>query len=424
MITLNQGQKQVVDGFFEFLFTDEKAMIISGEGGSGKSFLASYLINDVMKQYTETCELMGIPTKYTSAVITATTNKAGEILADSIGIPVDTIHSFMNLTMYEDYKTGEVVLTKTRNYAAIRNTIVFIDEYSMVNKKLLKFIDETLIDCKIVYVGDCNQLPPVKEHVTEVQLRGYRMFELTEPVRNAGQPALIQLCKQFINTVKTNSFQGIKLVPEVIVYMTDEQVGEEISTCFLNPDHNNAILAYYNDQVIDLNNSIRTIVRGFPKEYVEGETLICNTAVEYQPNKRLCTEEVVHIVRAGKVDKHFLGIPIQYLDLRYRDGIGYDIPVSLDNAAYSKKLKEFSSKKDWHNYFTLKKIPDLRSSDARTVHKSQGSSYDTVFIDLTNLSKCYDSELAAKLFYVAVSRARNRIVFFGSLHPKYGAILL
>lgn len=423
MTTLNQKQQEAADGFFEFLFTDEPAMIISGKGGSGKSYLVSYLISQVLTEYSSMCQLVGIKEQYKYAVMTATTNKAGEILAEATGMEIDTVHSFMNLTMFEDYKTGKLVLKPNNNYGVINNTIVFIDEYSMINKELFAWILKTFVNCKVVYVGDCNQLPPVKEKITVVQEQGYRMYELEQSVRNSGQPALVNLCDQFIDTVSTGIFNPIQIVPGVIDYLTDNHIGQAITEHFSDPDHNHAILAYYNNQVIEINHGIRTVVRGFPREYVKDEALICNTAVEYQPGKRFYTEEVVHVVNAGLVAQHELGIEVQYLDIRSRNGIAYDVPVSIDNTAYSKRIKHYSSQKDWHKYFALKKIPDLRPSDARTVHKSQGSSYDTVFIDLTDLSKCYDTELAAKLFYVAVSRARNRIIFFGSLNSKYGMIL-
>ena len=54
------------------------------------------------------------------------------------------------------------------------------------------------------------------------------------------------------------------------------------------------------------------------------------------------------------------------------------------------------------------------------MHKSQGSTYDTVFIDLENIGSCRNPDQVARMLYVAVSRARNRIFLFGKLPTKYG----
>ena len=63
---------------------------------------------------------------------------------------------------------------------------------------------------------------------------------------------------------------------------------------------------------------------------------------------------------------------------------------------------------------------DLRKVEASTVHKAQGSTLDTVFIDLDDISKCTQKQLTAKLLYVAASRARKKIIFFGELAKRYG----
>ena len=66
---------------------------------------------------------------------------------------------------------------------------------------------------------------------------------------------------------------------------------------------------------------------------------------------------------------------------------------------------------------------DLRKVEASTVHKAQGSTLDTVFIDLDDISKCTQKQLTAKLLYVAASRARKKIIFFGELAKRYGVTI-
>ena len=45
---------------------------------------------------------------------------------------------------------------------------------------------------------------------------------------------------------------------------------------------------------------------------------------------------------------------------------------------------------------------------------------DTVFIDAKDLSTCTVSSTTARLLYVAVSRAKSHVIFYGDLKNKYG----
>jgi ATP-dependent exoDNAse (exonuclease V) alpha subunit len=59
---------------------------------------------------------------------------------------------------------------------------------------------------------------------------------------------------------------------------------------------------------------------------------------------------------------------------------------------------------------------DLRSVYACTVNKSQGSTYDEVFIDLDDIKKCWRNQnQLARLLYVGASRPRNKIVLTGNM---------
>src|SRR5690606_30589232 len=130
-LTLNDGQQAAADGFFQFLFSEGKELIISGPGGVGKTFLMGFLIDEIMPRYQKTCSMMGIKTEYDEVIMTATTNKAAEVLAQATGRPTSTIHSFLNLKVQDDYTSGKSLLTKTLNWRIHSNMIIFIDEASM-----------------------------------------------------------------------------------------------------------------------------------------------------------------------------------------------------------------------------------------------------------------------------------------------------
>jgi ATP-dependent exoDNAse (exonuclease V) alpha subunit len=58
---------------------------------------------------------------------------------------------------------------------------------------------------------------------------------------------------------------------------------------------------------------------------------------------------------------------------------------------------------------------DLRGAYACTINKAQGSTFDSVFLDLDDVSRCNSGDQIARMLYVAVSRARNHVYLCGDL---------
>ena len=123
--TLNKGQQAAADGFFDFLFSGDKEMIISGPGGTGKSYLLGYLIDEIMPRYEKMCALLNQPVHFREIHMTATTNKAAEVLSQATGRPCSTIHSFLGLKVKDDFNTGTSSLSKTSNWKVHSNCIIF-----------------------------------------------------------------------------------------------------------------------------------------------------------------------------------------------------------------------------------------------------------------------------------------------------------
>lgn len=426
-LNLNEGQQAAADGFFQFLLSDDKELIISGPGGVGKTFLMGHLIDKVMPNYHEACALMGIAAKYHEVVMTATTNKAAEVLAIATNRPTETIHSLMNLTVKDDYRTGKSILSKTNNWRVHQNKIIFIDESSMIDQNLLNLIREGTHNCKIIFVGDHCQLAPIMEPISPVYKTAMPFFELTQPMRNNGQPALMALCDQLRETVKTGVFNPIHLTPGVVDLLDGSAMEADIRQHFLQDTHSR-ILAYTNQRVVDYNNHVRGL-RQITSPYIVGEKLINNSAIQMRDGM-LSVEEEVEIIRLDDTITEIeiapdIHMQVQYGDLQTKFGDVYaGMPLPVDRDHYTKLVKYYASNKVWERYFHLKKTyPDLRPRDAATVHKAQGSTYDTVFVDLGDLSTCRDPNVAARLLYVAFTRAKNRVVLYGNLVEKFGGVV-
>lgn len=425
---LNQDQQNAVDGFFQFLLSSETELGITGPGGVGKTFTMGHMIDEIIPMYYQTCKLMNIPPEFDSVHMTATTNKAAEVLSLATGRPTDTIQSFLNLKVSDDYETGNSKLVKTNRFVVHERKIIFIDECSMIDRALYEMIKDGTQNCKIVYVGDHCQMAPVRETISPVFNSGITFYELKQQMRNAGQPALMALCQQLRNTVETGRFEPIKIVPGVIDFLTNKEMEIELSSAFNSQTLDKRVLAYTNKRVIQYNDHIRD-VRGLPDAFTQGEFLINNNSIQLKGG-RLSVEEEVQITHLHSdiekievTDDVYVEIKRGTLQTRLGD-IHHNVPIPIDREHVIELTKYFSQRKNWNRYFYMKQsFPDLRQRDASTVYKAQGSTLDTVYIDLENISGCNVPSQVARMLNVACSRAQNRIGFYGNLAEKYGGLV-
>lgn len=429
-IVLNAGQQHIADEFFKFLFSPDKEMIIDAGGGYGKTTVISHIIDTVLSQYYHICEVTGTKAIYNSVVITAPTNKATEVLAQQTKRPTQTIYSYLNLKVQDNYKTGESTVVKTKGHSMKTNTIIFIDEYSGIDSVLLKHILDSTFDCKIIYVGDQDQLLNVKSSSIPVIRPHVPMYTLTEPMRNKGHIPLMDLCAHLKACVRSQTPVSIKLHKGVIDKLTDAEMGATIQSYFQHANHDHRVLAYTNNRVIEYTDHIRSL-RNLPPHFVKGEMVVNNSAITLS-DSMISVEEELEILEIDQqssviqVDPEYnpqLTLEVRYADLKSSYGEYRNIPIPQNMDHFKSLIKYAQQIKNWPLYFKLKNnYPDLRSQDAMTVHKSQGSTYDTVFIDLADLSTCRSLDVALRMLYVGVSRAKNRVVFYGELAPKLGIV--
>ena len=342
--------------------------------------------------------------------------------------------------MYK-YKTDKLgpnwlqMITKSKPDLRIKGRVIFIDEASMVDTPLLNIILEFCKDCKIVFIGDKEQLAPVGEELSPVfsVVEPQDRVFLNEQMRNAGQPHLMALCKQLRATVQTGEFYPIEEVPGVIDYLDDEQMGDYLERTFAHPGANSRILCYTNNRVADYAEFLRD-VRGLPQQFTAGEHAV--VAKAYAMGKtNFSVEREVGIISVG--DEIYKGgyahatpnrdeILYHEAEVAYinEDGSiprrGAVVKIPLDMSYVRRTLRNLASAKNWSEYHPLNNsMMDIRMPEACTVHKSQGSTYDSVFIDLGNIGTCRDKDMVARMLFVAFSRAKSRVYLYGTLPGKY-----
>lgn len=411
-ITLTQDQEAALDAFYQFLVDPtETVFVLSGYSGCGKSTLVSVLL-DRLPNLMALLKMVNPSAPKYDVQLTATTNKAAENLAHITGQTVATIHSYLGLRVFTDYATNVTKLVRRKDSHIVDEVLLFIDEGSYVDSDLLGHIFQMTRNCKIVFIGDPAQLAPVKSSGTPVFNAGFKGAALRQVVRQAEGNPIVDLSTKFRNTVNTGEF--FSFVPDGvhIQHMSTEDFVLAIEKEFLRPDwrhKDSKILAWTNKRVVEYNQYVSNLATGNP-DFQDGDYVICNCYFN-NGSQSIKTDQMVQITGIGP-DTQEHGV----IGRRYHiDGkIWAFMPYSLADKASAIKQARQAERLTLVSMIENTWI-DLRAAYASTVNKSQGSTYDKVFIDLTDISKCNNANTLARMLYVAVSRARNNVFFVGDL---------
>lgn len=425
-LVLNEGQQEAADNVFHFLFDTEQEFSITGPAGTGKTTLMAYIMKNVIKEYKDAAALMGTKGVDYEFHLTATTNKAADVLSQSTGLPVSTIHSFLGLRVQDNYKTGKQTLMRTRNFKVYSNIILFVDEASMVDSVLYGHLMDALDDtCKVIYLGDHCQMTPVNEDLSPVYRNPKYSAPLIQPMRNADQPALMALCSQLRQTVENGVFKPIREVPGVIEYLDEDTAHNFMEKTFLFENPGCRALAFSNIRVQEYLSYIREI-RGYQNFFQDHERVVNNTSFDIGGDKVLPPESLHtitgtdHTICTDTFKSNGDTFEIQYyrVHLKGFEHMWFNVPVDFQEVRRVKGI--MARRKDWGPMFDVRdSFIDLRGSDAATVYKAQGSSYDKVLLDLNDINRAHTLDQAARLLYVGASRARQKLYLWGDLSGRF-----
>lgn len=392
----------------------ETVMLLKGYSGTGKSTLVRMLI-DKLPKLDEMCRLVDPNWQGYKVVLTATTNQAALSLSQATGGKHDTatIHSTLGLRVVnEDYKRrGQTKLVAYRK-EKLTNALIFIDEASYIDKELLGLILGQTENCKIVFIGDPAQLTPVGSLYMPAFEMNRNQIELTELVRFDGGP-ISEMVNNFRDTVLTNTWHKMKIVPGVIDHVGPADFRAMALDAFKNEDKwgVSKILAFYNDTVVGYNNEMSRHLLG-THELQPGQRVSSNGSAT-QGSSRIFNNEEVLIESINKTSR--FGVEGKEITLKNKGSSTWFMPDSRaeGQAAHRRAaaLDDYEAMKEMVDEWV-----DLRPDYAKTVNKSQGSTYDTVFVDLGDIYKgARTANQLARYLYVGNSRCRSRIVMTGDL---------
>lgn len=383
---LTKSQQIAIDEIEEFIKNDMVVHCLSGSPGTGKSYLIETEIPKLLRN-----------TQY-YLITTATTNKAAAVIH---GV---TLCKAYGISLKADMETGVQDYNLSR-LKTMLNQFIIIDEASMLDGKLWQIVQESSINCKFLLVGDKYQLPPVKS--TFNPFNEYPISELTEVVRQK-DPDFLEEIKQAKQGV-INSEVYMPKENNCIHYLKTNKEVRDLLASFTNEDK---ALAYTNDKSVDLAYTIRKL-QNKSTDFCIGDPVAPKNYCEDSQGCSVQTGEDLIVSAIGK--KQNIKIDTYDIEVRPFNFVGtsgtFLVPTNYKYALVI--AKEMAKKKKWREYYKIKEgLLDLRFNEASTIHCSQGSTYDRVFIHMTDLLTCKAYSTKARLLYVALSRAKNNVYIY------------
>jgi hypothetical protein len=343
--------------------------------------------------------------------------------------------------------SGKTTLKRTKKYKIHSNVMLFIDEASMIDRELYTILMEATNEtCKIIYVGDKNQLPPVMEKVSPAVVLAddpKLHYEITTPVRNAGSPALQKLCDNLREDIllerPKDQLSPWKQTRGEIDFINGDQLKLLIDGTFgpngtVKKDDVNLgcrILCYTNKTVVGYNKYIRNL-RGLPPEPTVGEVMVSNSHFKLSNTQAFQVEEQVTIhgiygPETVQIDDHN-SLDAYMVEVSSPFTGRYTVKCPADPDAWRALINHYKSKRyqNWTLFYKLKEEwIDLRDREASTVYKAQGSTYDSVILIMDDIFTSRDVNQLRRMLYVGASRARKRVyVYDRGIHENKRGIYI
>lgn len=364
-------------------------------------------------------------------MFTAPTNKATKVLGNAVTAKASTTFSALGIKMAQNEDGLELKFSDTPPHIP-KGTVLVIDESSMVGEILYDFIVETQdrTDCKVLFVGDPAQLPPVGE------LRS-KTWQATKDLS----------CRAFLKQIMRYDNELLKLATDIRTCIEDQDFhvqiknnnnGEEgvfvhknITTPILkfkNPAdwQSRKIIAWRNKTVNNYNEMLRENF-GFNERFNVGDILLLAEPIEEDGNIVASIDEefsVVDVHKDARTVEHrgnTYSVPVWRLEAK--GDVDQILYIAINDSNVDKILSEkagdarsaqpSAKRAAWRDFWETKSLfHKVRYGYALTAHRAQGSTYSEVFLDRRDILLNQNKKEAWRCLYVAATRATTSIHTF------------
>lgn len=332
-----------------------------------------------------------------SVLLAAPTGRAGRRMAESCGMEAKTLHSALGLIADEenDYANASFILDYD---------FVIVDESSMVESRIAKELFTRLkSDCRLLLVGDVDQLPPVGPGCVFRDLIASEVVPVTrlDTIYRQAEGSRIALNAKQIKDGSTTLLYGPDF--EFLPTSSAKEAGDLVFQAYQS-----AIQAEGVENVQILSplrrngdasvNSINPIVREAvnPHDPMNAE-LVQGSRVFRVGDK------VLQIRNKDEISNGDVGF-VRYVKPEREDEDAC-IGVEFSGGRFAE--------------YTPDTLHLLDLAYAMSIHKSQGSEYSTVIIPVLY---AFHVMLKRDIYYTAITRARKKVILIGQKPALFKAI--
>ena len=354
----------------------KKFLIITGGPGTGKTTIIKAIVNlykDIHKLKYE---------KLTEEVaLLAPTGRASKRITNASKHPASTIHRFLKWNKDTDkFSVNEYNKSKAK--------LVIIDEASMVDASLFNHLLKGIsVDTSIIMVGDANQLPSVGPG------------QVLNDIINTNMPNIVKLDYLYRQEENSNIIS----------------LSYNINNGIINKDDFANDVSFINSDSYTLTEELKKVCKKYKdKDYNDFQVLVpFYKGINGINNLNTILQDIFNPRSTNKNE-------IKYGDVIYREK---DKILQLTNmpdenvfngdigeiVSVSKKeiLIDFDSN---IVRYTPSNYINFKHGYAISIHKSQGSEFNTVVIPVV---RDYSFMLYKKLYYTGVTRAKRKLYIVG-----------
>ena len=357
--------------------------IITGGPGTGKTLIQRAILDIYSKNY---------PTAVVHCC--APTGRAARRMAQATGRPATTAHKLLGLFADDDGNFGEP--------SEVKADLVLVDEVSMLDVYLANALFKAMQKgTQLILIGDSDQLPSVGPGAV-----------LSELIASEVVP-VVRLDKVFRQSAGSRIAINAKLIRH-------GNMNLEYGDDFLfvdSPDMNESaerIVELYADEVAEHGLDNVVLLSPFRQRTETGVNAL-NERLQAKINPPERGKEQVEIgkkiFREG--DKV---MQTQNSSLINNGDVGYIRRIQIFGSSVNVEIDFGDGRTVCYDAEDMKKV-DL--GYACTIHKSQGSEYETVII---SIQTAYFKMLTRPLIYTAITRGKNKVIIVGEHRAKCMAI--
>ena len=367
-------------------------LLITGGPGTGKTTI----LNGILSLYRQ----MGL-----RCLLAAPTGRAAKRLSEVTGQDASTIHRLLEATV--DPHSGDLFFVRDSDNP-LKTDAVIVDEMSMVDVQLLHNLLQALPEnCRIILVGDPDQLPPVGPGFPFSDMLRSNVLpavRLTEIFRQA-QKSLIVTNAHRVNRGELPELRDVKNDFFFLPAKAEEGVGETVvGLCASRLPKSMGIPA---DQIQVLS----------PTKKGPAGTVYLNKLLQAALNPPTPTKKERQLgdilFREGD---RVMQIRNNY-DILWKKTDGSAVGAGVFNGDIG-VIQKISNETelvtvlfdDREVDYDFTQLNELEPAFAMTVHKSQGSEYRAVVITAWNGSQYL---LNRSVLYTAITRARELLIIVG-----------